>query len=122
MHARDLNAVERGIRGYQYNASGAVKKGIHNLRICLAQRYRLVLKHMSTWCAAAAAEGKYTDDGSGGGNGTAYGILAATSLAVAVTLAVAPHTVGCPSTLVLCLWPVAHALNRVFTPHVLSMH
>lgn len=27
VHARDLNAVERGIRGYQYNASGAVKKG-----------------------------------------------------------------------------------------------
>ncbi|KAL3149003.1 hypothetical protein ABBQ32_001857 [Trebouxia sp. C0010 RCD-2024] len=67
VHARDLNAVERGIRGYQYNASGAVKK---------------------------AAEGKYTDNGSGGGNGTAYGLLAATSLAVAVTLAVAPHTVA----------------------------
>ena len=27
VHARDLNAVERGIRGYQDNASGAVKKG-----------------------------------------------------------------------------------------------
>ena len=74
---------------------------------------------MSTWCAAAAAEGKYTDDGSGGGNGTAYGILAATSLAVAVTLAVAPHTVGCQAS---CLWPDAHALNRMFRPCVLSMH
>ena len=27
IQARDLNAVEKGIRGYQYNASGAVKKG-----------------------------------------------------------------------------------------------
>lgn len=27
VQARDLNAVEKGIRKYQYNASGAVKKG-----------------------------------------------------------------------------------------------
>ena len=53
------------------------------------------LLYFLTFAAAAVAEGKYTDNGSGGGNGTAYGILAATSLAVAATLAIAPHTVGC---------------------------
>ena len=41
----------------------------------------------------AVAEGKYADDGSGGGNGLAYGILAAISLGTAGILAVAPHTV-----------------------------
>ena len=27
MQARELNTVEKGVRKYQYNASGAVKKG-----------------------------------------------------------------------------------------------
>ncbi len=42
----------------------------------------------------AAAEGKYADDGSGGGNGLSYGLLAAVSLATAGVLALAPHTVS----------------------------
>lgn len=64
---------------------------------CLAQQ-RLLLHYFHVFIVIAAAEGKFTDDGSGGGNGTAYGILAATSLAVAAALAIAPHTVSfkCP--------------------------
>ena len=42
----------------------------------------------------AAAEGKYADDGSGGGNGLSYGLLAAISLGSAGILAIAPHTVS----------------------------
>jgi len=42
----------------------------------------------------AAAEGKYADDGSGGGNGVSYGLLAAISLGTAGILAFAPHTVS----------------------------
>ncbi|DBA97585.1 hypothetical protein WJX77_007635 [Trebouxia sp. C0004] len=67
VNARDLNAVERGIRGYQANAEKNVKN---------------------------AAEGKYADDGSGGGNGVSYGLLAAVSLGTAGILAFAPHTVA----------------------------
>lgn len=63
---------------------------------------------------AAVAEGKSTDSGTGGGNGTAYGILAATSLAIAAALAVAPHTVRrkCPH-------PGLHACAAAH-PHIIA--
>ena len=49
---------------------------------------------MSKGALHAAAEGKYADDGSGGGNGLSYGLLAAISLGTAGILAIAPHTVS----------------------------
>ena len=42
----------------------------------------------------AVAEGKAVDNGSGGGNGTAFGICAAISFAEALFFALAPHSVG----------------------------
>lgn len=45
-------------------------------------------------CLHAAAEGKSTDKGGGGGNGTAYGLCSALSLASAGFFAFAPHTVS----------------------------
>lgn len=70
--------------------------------------------------AAAVAEGKSTEKGSGGGNGTAYGVLAVTSLAVAAALAIAPHTVSFR-----CLHPgpdscaAAHPSSIVFAGQIL---
>lgn len=42
----------------------------------------------------AAAEGKSTDDNSGGGNGIAFGVCAAISFAEALFFALAPHSVS----------------------------
>ena len=53
---------------------------------------RMVRGKLGVKCAVA--EGKAVDNGSGGGNGTAFGICAAISFAEALFFALAPHSVG----------------------------
>jgi len=97
VNARDLNAVERGIRGYQANAEKNVKNGQYWAFQCKPQERhprQSLLSLQPDQLVYAAAEGKYADDGSGGGNGVSYGLLAAISLGTAGILAFAPHTVS----------------------------